>query len=117
MGMGNKEMHLLLLLLTNIHAGVRMKATSHVFALATYLPIPKFCNVPPAVQSVLSACVYHHCISIVVESLITTNSSGKSMSDPLGCLQHVHTPLVSWIADNPEQLLIACTSSKNSPIH
>ena len=38
------------------------------------------------------------------------------MSDPLGRLRHVHTPLVSWIADNPEQLLIACTSSKNSPI-
>ena len=28
----------------------------------------------------------------------------------------VHTPLVSWIADYPEQLMIACVSSKNSPI-
>ena len=28
----------------------------------------------------------------------------------------VHTPLVSWITDHPEQLLISCTSSKSSPI-
>ncbi|KAI5985157.1 hypothetical protein EDD15DRAFT_2137305, partial [Pisolithus albus] len=28
----------------------------------------------------------------------------------------MHTPLVAWIADYPEQLLIACVSSKNSPI-
>ncbi|KAI5988856.1 hypothetical protein F5J12DRAFT_691482, partial [Pisolithus orientalis] len=52
-GMGNKEMHPLLLLLVNIHAGVHMKATSHAFALATYLPILKFHNVPPAVQAIL----------------------------------------------------------------
>ncbi|KAI5980755.1 hypothetical protein EDD15DRAFT_2186505 [Pisolithus albus] len=28
----------------------------------------------------------------------------------------MHTPLVSWIADYPEQLMIACVSAKNSPI-
>jgi hypothetical protein len=83
-GTGNKEMHPLLLSVANIHAGVRMKATSHSFALAAYLPIPKFRNVPPAVQSVLSARIYHFCISIVVKNLITTNRDGKEMSDPAG---------------------------------
>jgi hypothetical protein len=38
------------------------------------------------------------------------------MSNPTGDLQVIHTPLVAWIADYPEQLLIACISSKNSPI-
>ncbi|KAI5991066.1 hypothetical protein F5J12DRAFT_907523 [Pisolithus orientalis] len=28
----------------------------------------------------------------------------------------MHTPLVAWIANYPEQLLIACVSAKNSPI-
>lgn len=35
-------MHTLLLSLANIHARVRMKATSHAFALAAYLPIQSF---------------------------------------------------------------------------
>jgi hypothetical protein len=46
-GSGNKEMHPVLLSLANIDTGVHMKATSHAFALAAYLPIPKFVNVSP----------------------------------------------------------------------
>ncbi|KAG1749361.1 hypothetical protein EDB19DRAFT_1893663 [Suillus lakei] len=38
------------------------------------------------------------------------------MSDPRGDLHMIHTPLVAWIADYPEQLLIACMASKHSPI-
>jgi len=68
-GTGNKEMHPLLLLIANIHACVRMKATSHSFALATYLPIPKFLNVSPPVQAILAARVYHFAISIVMKNL------------------------------------------------
>ncbi|KAG1825738.1 uncharacterized protein BJ212DRAFT_1443794 [Suillus subaureus] len=76
---GNKEMHPLLISLANIHAGVHMKATSHVFALI----------------AARDGCV---------------------MSDLRGDLCMIHTPLVAWIADYPEQLLIACTASKHSPI-
>ncbi|KAI6008951.1 hypothetical protein EDC04DRAFT_2871434 [Pisolithus marmoratus] len=115
-GTGNKEMHPLLLSLANIHAGVRMKATSHAFALATYLPIPKFRNITLAVQAVLSAHIYHFAISIVMWNLIIANHDSKEMSDPLGNRQTMHTPLIAWIADYPEQLMIACVSAKNSPI-
>ncbi|KAG2144682.1 uncharacterized protein EDB93DRAFT_1241240 [Suillus bovinus] len=38
------------------------------------------------------------------------------MSDPRGDLCMIHTPLVVWIADYPEQLLITCTASKCSLI-
>ncbi|KAI6021937.1 hypothetical protein EDC04DRAFT_2575477 [Pisolithus marmoratus] len=93
-----------------------MKATSHAFALAAYLLIPKFRNVSPAVQAVLSARIYHFAISIVVQNLIIANRDGKEMSDPLGNRRTMHTPLVAWIADYPEQLMIACVSAKNSPI-
>ncbi|KAH7910711.1 hypothetical protein BJ138DRAFT_1087120 [Hygrophoropsis aurantiaca] len=115
-GTGNKEMHPLLISIANIHASVRMKATSHSFALAAYLPIPKFLNVSKPVQTVLSARVYHFAVSIVMKNLKIASAEGRIMSDPTGNLRMVHTPLVSWIADYPEQLLIACVTSKNSPI-
>ncbi|KAG2070132.1 hypothetical protein BDR04DRAFT_1128630 [Suillus decipiens] len=38
------------------------------------------------------------------------------MSDPRGDLHMIHMPLVAWIADYPEKLLIACTALKHSPI-
>jgi hypothetical protein len=68
-GTGNKEMHPLLPSIANIHAGVRMKATSHLFALAAYLPIPKFLNVSQPVQAILAARVYHFAILIVMKNL------------------------------------------------
>lgn len=115
-GASNREMHPLLLSIANIHARVRMKATSHAFALAAYLPIPKFLNVPPAVQSVLSARTYHLAVSIVTENLKNANRHGEVMSDPNGHLRVVHTPLVAWIADLPEQHTLSCSSSNISPI-
>ena len=116
MGTGNKEMHPLLISITNIHAGTRMKATSHAYALVAYLPIPKFRDVSPAVQAVLSVRVFHRAVSLVMQNLKMACKNGEVMSDPNGHLRVVHTPLVAWIADYPEQLLIACTSSRNSPI-
>jgi hypothetical protein len=83
-GTGNKEMHPLLLSIANIAAGVRMKATSPVFALAAYLPIPKFLDVAPDVQAVLTARVYHYCIDKVVANLKIAERTGALMSDPMG---------------------------------
>ena len=54
-GTGNQEMYPILLSLANIEAGICMKATSHAFALAAYLPILKFIDILPMVQAVLSA--------------------------------------------------------------
>ncbi|KAI6002200.1 hypothetical protein F5J12DRAFT_723281 [Pisolithus orientalis] len=113
---GNKEMHPLLLFIANIRAGMQMKAISHSFALAAYLPIPKFYNVSPAVQAVLSSHMYHFAVSIVMKNLKLAHCDGVVLSDPNGDLRIIHTPLVSWIADYPKQLLVACVSSKNSLI-
>lgn len=115
-GTGNKEMHPVLLSLANIHAGVRMKATSHAFALAAYLPIPKFIGVAADVQAVLSARIYHLCLTTICENLINANRNGALISDPWGRRRICRTPLASWIADLPEQRLLACVLQSQSPI-
>jgi hypothetical protein len=109
-------MHPLLISLANIQAGVHMKATSHTFALVAYLPIPKFLDVSKPVHTILSARAYHFAISVVMRNLKLAACDGCPMSDPRGDLHMIHTPLVAWIADYPEQLLITCTASKCSPI-
>jgi len=77
-------MHPLLLSIANIAAGARMKATSHAFSLAAYLPIPKFLNVSKAVQAVLAARVFHYCVDKVVVNLKVADRFGVAMSDPSG---------------------------------
>lgn len=108
-------MHPVLLSIANIDAGVRMKATSHSFSLAAYLPIPKFVGVSAQVQSVLAARVYHICLDIITSSLKHAEGVGEELSDPSGNVRVCHTPLVSWIADLPEQRLLAGVTSNQSP--
>jgi len=107
-------MHPVLLSLANIKAGVRLKATAHAFALAAYLPIPKFLNVSTHVQATLAARVYHNCLNIICENLKRAEEDGVLLPDPLGNQHHCHTPLVSWIADLPEQRLLACVLGNQS---
>src|ERR1700683_2449209 len=114
-GTGNKEMHPVLLSLANIDAGVRMKATAHAFALAVYLPIPKFLNVSAQVQATLVAHIYHTCLDIICVNLKLAERNGVKLSDPAGQERRCHTPLVSWIADLPEQHLLACVLANQSP--
>lgn len=111
-------MHLFFLSIANIDAGVRMKASSHAFTLAAYLPIPKFHDVSKHVHSILLARVYHKCIDIITEKLKKAADPNHPvvMSNPWGGLNAIHTPLVSFITDYPEQLMIACTAAKQSLI-
>ena len=107
-------MHLVLLSLANIDAGVRMKATSHAFSLTTYLPIPKFINVSTQVQALLTARIYHICIDTITANLKFAEAHGILMSDPSGQICMCCTLLASWIADLPKQHLLACVLSNQS---
>ena len=114
-GLGNKEMHPLLLSIANIDAGVQMKATSHAFALAAYLPIPKFLDISAPVQACLYARVLYICLSIATSTLWVAEREGAIMLDPFG-KQHVgHTPLASYIADLPEQCILASVLASQLP--
>jgi hypothetical protein len=115
-GTRNKEMHPLLISFANIHAGIHMKATSHTFTLVAYLPIPKFLDVSKPIHAILSMQVYHFAISVIMHNLKLVTHDGCPMSDPRGDLHMILMPLVAWIANYPEQLLISCTASKCSPI-
>lgn len=109
-------MHPVLLSLANINAGVRMKATSHSFGLAGYLPTPKFINVSKDVHAVLVNRMYHACVDVITATLKQTERDGAWFDDPNGHLRFCHTPLVSWIADLPEQRMQACVINNQSPV-
>lgn len=115
-GTGNREMHPVFLSIANIDPSVRMKTTSSSFVLAAYLPIPKFINVSAPVQAALAARAYHSCITIVTEGLREACRKGVEMRDPQGRTRICVTPLVSWIADLPEQRLIAGVLQNQSPV-
>lgn len=52
----------------------------------------------------------------VFASLKKTAQHSGAMTDALGYIRNCFTPLVAYIADLPEQQLIACVTKNSSPI-
>ena len=101
----NCTAHPLLLSLANINADIHSKGSLHSFLLLAFLPVPLFIHNKSRVRGLLSDCLVHQCLDFVLKPLKITAAIG-----------HCYTSLVAYIADMPEQSLIACTSPKASPV-
>jgi hypothetical protein len=98
----------------NISKSVRGKATAHAFEPLAYIPIGTWKD--KKLKGLLQHRCYHLCMDIVLKPLKIAAQIGSLMSDPLGNLRLVFTPLASHIADRPEQHLITTTSHNVSPV-
>ncbi|KIJ07681.1 hypothetical protein PAXINDRAFT_19152 [Paxillus involutus ATCC 200175] len=112
---GRLEMHPVFVTVGNIQSDVRMQATSHAWRCVAFMPIPSF-DVHPDFQTLLVSRVFHRCMDIVFGSLKQSAQTSYFMTDGLGCIRNCFTPLVSYIADLPEQQLVACVSKNASPV-
>ncbi|KAI0054884.1 hypothetical protein BV25DRAFT_1816397, partial [Artomyces pyxidatus] len=110
------EKHALLLSIANIHADMRRKEASHAYALAAYIPVPNFSNVSASEQSILARRVYHRCLDIILAELKRAERHPRWMLDPNGQFRLVHTPLVAWVADCPDQSMVAGISPTASAL-
>ena len=113
---GNRMAHPVLISLANIDANIRSKGSLHGFLLLALLPVPSFIHNKLRVRSLLSDRLVHRCLDLILKPLKVAAAIGVMMSDPIGNLRRCHTPLVAYIADTPEQSLMACTSPKVSPV-
>jgi len=113
---GDHCAHPLLLGLANIHMLTCLKLSSDAFLLAALLPIPKFIHKNKCMCSVLSDCLLHKCLDIVLEPLKQAAHLGIMMNDPSGNLWLCYTPLVSYVVDTPEACMLAAVGGKTSPV-
>ncbi|KAG1860754.1 hypothetical protein F4604DRAFT_1588345 [Suillus subluteus] len=111
---GGLEMHPLFLTIGNIQGDVRMKATSHAWRCTAFMPIPTFI-VNSDFQTLLRSRLWHKCMDLVCSNLKVAARVGEYMIDPSARLHYCFTPLISHIADLPEQLMIACITKNSSP--
>jgi len=112
---GGLEMHPVFVSIGNIQSDVRMQATSHAWQCVAFVPVPSF-DIHPDFQTLCSARLFHQCMDVVFRSLKTTAGHGASMTDSLGYIRNCYTPLVAYIADLPEQQLVACVAKNASSV-
>ena len=113
---GNRVAHPVLISLANIDANIRSKTSLHAYLLLALLPVAKFTHQTTRVRSLLQDRLFHQALNIVLSPLKVAAEVGVMMSDPVGNLRYCFTPLASWIADTPEECLIAATGPKASPV-
>ena len=113
---GNRMAHPVLISLANIDASIRSKTSLHGYLLLALLPIAKFLHKNTRVRSLLQDRLTHQVLNKLLSPLKIAAAVGVMMSDPVGNLRYCFTPLASWIADTPEESLLAATSPKRSPV-
>ena len=69
---GGRVAYLLLISLANIRMDIHNKASAHAFLLTALLPIVEFFHPMKRIWSVLEVCLFHKCLSIIVEPLKVT---------------------------------------------
>ena len=113
---GNRMVHPVLIILANIDACIQSKTLLHAYLLLALLPIAKFTHKDTRVHGLLQDWLIHQSLNVVLAPLKTAAQVGIMMNDPAGNLRYCYTLLASWIADTPEESLLAATGRKASPV-
>ena len=108
-------MHPVFLTIGNIQSDIRMQATSHAWRCIAFIPSPEF-NIRADFRTILLARVFHWSLDVVTASLKVAAKDGTALVDPCGNVRNCYTPLVAYIADLPEQQLIAGVAKNASPV-
>ena len=111
---GGRVAHPLLISLANLLMDFRTKATNHAFHLLALLPTPKFIHKDRKIRGVLENRLIHDCLDFILQPLKKAAQVGIMMSDPLGSLRYVYTPLAAYIVDTQEAVVLAGVAGKTS---
>jgi hypothetical protein len=105
---GGKQAWPVYMTIGNISKELRRDVSSGASILIGYLPVPKLSSFKPGSHSEASSNVFHHCMDQVLASLKVAGKDGVTMACADGYARHCFPILAAYVADNPEQCLIAC---------
>ncbi|CAE6475454.1 unnamed protein product [Rhizoctonia solani] len=91
----------------NIPKSIRAKVSTYSTLLLAYLPVPKFDCFPAKDRGDQKARLFHESMKEILEPLIQAGKDGVEMNCGDGYVRHCYPILAAYIADNPEQTMIA----------
>ncbi|KAJ7193265.1 hypothetical protein GGX14DRAFT_593074 [Mycena pura] len=100
----------------NISKDIRRQASSHATVLVGYLPVGKFAGYSDKARQAVRYRTFHYCMSIVTRSLIAAGTDGVDMTCADGSVRWIWPILAAYVADYPEQCLVANCMENRCPI-
>ncbi|KAK6969575.1 hypothetical protein R3P38DRAFT_3336834 [Favolaschia claudopus] len=113
---GNRTTWPVYLTIGNISKDIRRQASSHATILVGYLPVGKFMGYSDKQRQAIKYSTFHHCMSVITNSLISAGQKGVDMTCSDGFVRWVWPILAAYVADYPEQCLIANCMENRCPI-
>ena len=113
---GNKSTWPVYLTIGNISKDVRRKPSSHATVLISYIPVGKFDCFSDKTHPLACYQTFHYTMSILLKSMGEVGKSSVLTACADGHLHHVFPILATYVADYPEQCLVACCMENRCPV-
>lgn len=113
---GDKSAWPIYLTIGNISKDVCRLTSSHSTILLGYLPVGKFDCFSDRKRQVARYQTFHTCLSMILASLRQAGQQGVPVACADNKLRQVWPILAAYVADYPEQCLVACCMENRCPI-